>query len=183
MKEMADVAGTSEAKAAEEVTITDEFRKTFVIEKTDDEGRRGCFLFSLLVMASYVVLADGKTEESEYQYVSQFLSDNFGPEGQQEGMSVLHKLIEKHSELAATRPMAFLQLIGKCGAEMKAVLSPELRYQLLSMLAMISKSDHDIADKEVEALKDVATYIGLKSSDVDALLSLDPDEAKKDWTL
>ena len=67
--------------------------------------------------------------------------------------------------------MAFLQLIGDCGSQIASSLSEDLRYQMLSMLTLIVKSDENITDKEVEALKDVAVYIGMKPADVDALMN------------
>ena len=43
-----------------------------------DTGRRNSFLFSLLVLASYVIRADGKVMHSEMEYVRRFLRVNFG---------------------------------------------------------------------------------------------------------
>ena len=77
--------------------------------------------------------------------------------------------------------MAFLQLIGDCGSQIANSLSEDLRYQMLSMLALIVKSDADISDKEVETLKEVAVYIGMKAADVDALMNMDIEKAKDDW--
>lgn len=41
-------------------------------------GERNSFLFSMLVMASYIIRADGKIMHSEMEYVRQFLRRNFG---------------------------------------------------------------------------------------------------------
>jgi DnaJ like chaperone protein len=63
-------------------------------------------------------------------------------------------------------------------------LSEDLRYQMLSMLALIVKSDANVTDTEVEALKEVAIYIGLKVTDVDTLMHLDAQktqDAKDEW--
>ena len=38
------------------------------------------FLFSMLVMASYIIRADGRIMHSEMEYVRQFLRMNFGEE-------------------------------------------------------------------------------------------------------
>jgi DnaJ like chaperone protein len=77
--------------------------------------------------------------------------------------------------------MAFLQLIGDCGSQIASSLSEDLRYQMLSMLALIVKSDANISNKEVETLKEVAVYIGMKATDVDALMNLDIEKAKDEW--
>ena len=167
--------------SAENVVITDEFRQTFNVNSPVRENLRNSFLFSMLTMASYIVIADGKVEPEEYDFLGKFLNDTFGEEAKVEGMDVVKKLIAKHDELEAKKPMAFLQLIGDCGSQIASSLSEDLRYQMLSMLALIVKSDANISNKEVETLKEVAVYIGMKVTDVDALMNLDIEKAKDEW--
>ena len=167
--------------SAENVVITDEFRQTFNVNSPVRENLRNSFLFSMLTMASYIVIAAGKVEPEEYDFLGKFLHDTFGEEAKVEGMDVVKKLIAKHDELEAKKPMAFLQLIGDCGSQIASSLSEDLRYQMLSMLALIVKSDANISNKEVETLKEVAVYIGMKATDVDALMNLDIEKAKDEW--
>ena len=183
MKELTEhVAATPQVKlSAENVVISDEFRNTFNVNSPVRENIRNSFLFSMLTMASYIVIADGKVEPEEYDFLGKFLHDTFGEEAQVEGMDVVKKLIAKHEELEARKPMAFLQLIGDCGSQIASTLSEDLRYQMLSMLALIVKSDANVTDKEIESLKEVAVYIGMKATDVDALMSLDSEKAKDEW--
>ena len=183
MKELTEhVSAQSQTKlSAENVVITDEFRNTFNVNSPVRENLRNSFLFSMLTMASYIVIADGKVEPQEYDFLGKFLRDTFGEEAEVEGMDVVKKLIAKHDELEAYKPMAFLQLIGDCGSQIADALNEDLRYQMLSMLALIVKSDANISDKEIESLKEVAVYIGMKATDVDALMNLDPEKAKDEW--
>lgn len=183
MKELTEhVAEKPQTKlSAENVVISDEFRQTFNVNSPVRENLRNSFLFSMLTMASYIVIADGKVEPKEYDFLGKFLRDTFSEEAEVEGMDVVKKLIAKHDELEARKPMAFLQLIGDCGSQIASALSEDLRYQMLSMLALIIKSDANISDKEVESLKEVAVYIGMKATDVDALMNLDPEKAKDEW--
>lgn len=167
--------------SAEDVTITDEFRTTFNVNSPVHENIRNSFLFSMLTMASYIVISDGKVEPEEYQFLGKFLRENFSEEAEEEGLDVVKKLIAKHDELEARKPMAFLQLIGDCGSQIASSLSEDLRYQMLSMLSLIVKSDENVSEKEVESLKEVAVYIGMKATDVDALMNLDPEKAKDEW--
>ena len=148
--------------SAENVVITDEFRQTFNVNSPVRENLRNSFLFSMLTMASYIVIADGKVEPEEYDFLGKFLHDTFGEEAKVEGMDVVKKLIAKHDELEAKKPMAFLQLIGDCGSQIASSLSEDLRYQMLSMLALI-------------------VNIGMKATDVDALMNLDIEKAKDEW--
>ena len=151
MKDLTEeVAKASKSKkSAEEVIITDEFRQTFSIDSPVRENLKNSFLFSMLLMASHIVLADGKVEPEEYQFLGQFLRINFGKEAEYEGMEVVKKIIAKRAEMEARKPMAFLQMIGDCGSQIAQSLSEDLRYQMLSMLALIVKSDANVTDTEV----------------------------------
>ena len=183
MKDLTEhVAEQSQVKlSAENVVISDEFRKTFNVNTPVKENIKNSFLFSMLTMASYIVIADGKVEPEEYDFLGKFLHDTFGEEAEVEGMDVVKKLIAKHDELEARKPMAFLQLIGDCGSQIASALSEDLRYQMLSMLALIVKSDQNVTAKEVEALKEVAIYIGMKTADIDALMNMDAAKAQDEW--
>ena len=183
MKDLTEhVTEQSQVKlSAENVVISDEFRKTFNVNAPVKENIKNSFLFSMLTMASYIVIADGKVEPEEYDFLGKFLHDTFGEEAEVEGMDVVKKLIAKHDELEARKPMAFLQLIGDCGSQIASALSEDLRYQMLSMLALIVKSDQNVTAKEVEALKEVAIYIGMKTADIDALMNMDAAKAQDEW--
>ena len=183
MKELTEeVAEKPQLKlSAENVVFSNEFNQTFNVESPVRENMRNSFLFSMLVMASHIVIADGKVEPSEYKFLGDFLNKHFGEEAEVEGIDVVKKLIAKHNELEKTKPMTFLQLIGDCGSQIAGSLSEDLRYQMLSMLAMIVKSDENVSNQEVETLKEVAMYIGMKATDVDALMNLDPEKAKDEW--
>ena len=167
--------------AAENVAYTNEFKETFNVNSPVKDNIRNSFLFSMLVMASHIVIADGKVEPEEYQFLGNFLREHFGEEAEAEGLDVVKKLVTKHEELEARKPNAFLQLIGDCGNQIAGSLSEDLRYQMLSMLALIVKSDANVTPSEVETLKEVAMYIGMKATDVDALMNLDPEKAKDEW--
>ena len=49
------------------------------------EGQRNGFLFSLLVLSSYIIKADGRVMHSEMEVVRRFLRQNFGETAVQEG--------------------------------------------------------------------------------------------------
>ena len=152
MKELTEeVAEKPQLKlSAENVVFSNEFNQTFNVESPVRENMRNSFLFSMLVMASHIVIADGKVEPSEYKFLGDFLNKHFGEEAEVEGIDVVKKLIAKHNELEKTKPMAFLQLIGDCGSQIAGSLSEDLRYQRLSMLAMIVKSDENVSNQDDE---------------------------------
>ncbi|MBP7359421.1 MAG: molecular chaperone DjlA, partial [Prevotella sp.] len=49
------------------------------------EGQRNSFLFSLLVLTSYIINADGKVMHSEMELVRNFLRTNFGESSVSQG--------------------------------------------------------------------------------------------------
>ena len=120
-------------------------------------GRRNSFLFSLLVLASYIIRADGRIMHSEMEFVRRFLRTRFG---------------EQAKRMDAQNPYAYEQAIRDCGAQIAANLSYEERLQLLDFLAAIAKSDGHVCDKEVDALRKVATYMGLSAQEVESMLNL-----------
>ena len=74
-------------------------------------GQRNSFLFSLLVMASYIIKADGKVMHSEMEFVRRFLRANFGEQAVNEGNQILLNLFEQRKKMDANNPMAFKNTI------------------------------------------------------------------------
>ena len=67
------------------------------------EEQRNSFLFSMLVLSSYIIKADGKIMHSEMEFVRSFLRDNFGPQAVQQGEDILLKLFEMQKQQGPTR--------------------------------------------------------------------------------
>jgi DnaJ like chaperone protein len=135
-------------------------------------GQRNSFLFSLLVMASYIIKADGKVMHSEMEFVRQFLRVNFGETAVSEGNQILLNLFEQRKRMEAKDPSAFKNAIYECGEQIKVSMNYEQRLQLLGFLAKIAQSDGNVCNEEVEALKEIAFYIGLSTQEVDSMLNL-----------
>lgn len=135
-------------------------------------GQRNSFLFSLLVMASYIIKADGKVMHSEMEYVRRFLRNNFGEDAVEEGQQILLNLFEQRKRMDVQNPYAFKNTIHDCGRQIAANLSYEERLQLLSFLANIAKSDGNVCSAEIEALKEVALSMNLSDAEVESMLNL-----------
>ncbi len=138
-------------------------------------GQRNSFLFSLLVMASYIIRADGRIMHSEMEYVRQFLRRNFGESAVTEGQQILLNLFEQRKQMDANNPFAFKNTIRECGAQIAANLTYESRLQMLDFLVNISKSDGSVCPEEIEALREVATAMGLSAADVESMLNMGGD--------
>lgn len=65
------------------------------------EGQRNTFRFSLLVLASYIIRADGRVMHSEMNLVRQWLRTNFGEAAVGEGEEILRKLFDQQKRLGA----------------------------------------------------------------------------------
>lgn len=149
-------------------------------------GQRNSFLFSMLVMASYIIRADGRIMHSEMEYVRQFLRVNFGEASVAQGEQILLNLFEERKRIDRQNPMAFENTIRECGAQIAANLSYEERLQLLGFLANIARSDGNVCPDEIEALKRVALSMGLSVKEAESMLNLGGnslDEAYKVFEL
>lgn len=135
-------------------------------------GQRNSFLFSMLVMSSYIIRADGRIMHSEMEYVRQFLRMNFGEAAVDEGERILLNLFEQRKQMERTDPLAFKNTIRDCGAQIAANLTYEQRLQLLDFLVKVAQADGNVCVQEVDALKEVAMYMRLNMQDVDSMLSL-----------
>ena len=138
----------------------------------EDLGQRNSFLFAMLVMASYIIRADGRIMHSEMEFVRRFLRVNFGEGAVSEGEQILLNLFERRKQMERNDPMAFRNTIHDCGAQIAANLTYEQRLQLLDFLAKIAQSDGHVCAAEIEALKEVAVAMGLSVKEVESMLNL-----------
>ena len=133
---------------------------------------RNSFLFSMLVMASYIIRADGKIMHSEMEYVRQFLRRNFGEIAVSQGEEILLKLFDQAKRMDQENNMGFKNTIRECGTQIAYNLSYEERLQLLAFLAEIAKSDGNVCAAEINALKEVAMAMGMSDREVESMLNL-----------
>lgn len=136
------------------------------------DGERNSFLFSMLVMASYIIRADGKIMHSEMEYVRQFLRRNFGEIAVSQGEEILLKLFDQAKRMDQENNMGFKNTIRECGTQIAYNLSYEERLQLLAFLAEIAKSDGNVCAAEINALKEVAMAMGMSDREVESMLNL-----------
>lgn len=134
------------------------------------EEDRNSFLFSMLVLSSYIIKADGKIMHSEMNCVRNFLRNNFGEQAVRQGEDILLKLFEMQKQQGAT---TFKETIRKSCVEISFHMNIGQCLQLLDYLIIIAKVDGIVSPEEVYALKEVATYLGLSAQDVDSMLNME----------
>ncbi len=135
-------------------------------------NQRGSFLFSLLVLTSYIIKADGKVMHSEMELVRQMLRQNFGNQAVSEGEQILLRLFDEQKRQGAN---GFRQTVQKCCAEMAMGMNYGQRLQLLNFLVMVAKADGSVPQSEIQALRDVAGWMRLQPKEVDSMLNLGGD--------
>ena len=138
-------------------------------ENEHRQGERNSFLFSLLVLASYIIRADGRVMHSEMECVRSFLRSNFGERAVGQGETILLRLFEEQKRMGDAAFRTAMQ--ASCDA-MRAHLSVEQRLQLLDFLVMIAKADGVTAPQEVDALRFLTARLGLTDADLDSMLNL-----------
>ena len=133
------------------------------------EGERNSFMFSLLVLASYIINADGRIMHSEMELVRRFLLQNFGMAAKQQGEEILLKLFEQQKRMGMQQYRTVIQ--DSCH-QIRANMAYEQRLQLLNFLVMIAQADTVVSPEEIAALKEVAIHMGLSVEDVIQMLNL-----------
>jgi DnaJ like chaperone protein len=133
------------------------------------EGQRNTFRFSLLVLASYIIRADGKVMHSEMNVVRQWLRVNFGEASVSEGEEIMKRLFNEQKRLGM--PEFRTAVLSSC-RQLRQIMPYEQRLQLLSFLVNIAQADGMVVAVEVSALREIATDLGLSEADLDSMLNL-----------
>lgn len=143
------------------------------------QGQRNSFLFSLLVLTSYVIRADNRIMHSEMEFVRNFLRKTFGEGAVKEGEQILLDLFEQARRMDSESPGAYRRLIFDCGGQIATYMSYESRLQLLNFLVMLAKSDGSVCADEVRALGELVQAMQLQQSELDSMLHLGGDSLEE----
>lgn len=131
--------------------------------------QRNDFLFSLLVLASYIIRADGRVMHSEMNLVRNWLRTNFGEAGQAEGEQIIMKLFEQQKRVGTTE---YRQAVMDSCRQIRQFMMYEQRLQLLSFLVMLAQADGVVVNDEVSALRELTIELGLTIDDLNSMLNL-----------
>ena len=145
----------------------------FYQQSTQQQGDRNSFLLSMLVLAAYVIRADGKIMHSEMEYVRNMLRQNFGDVAAQQGNEILLKLFDEERRLGT---QSFRQKIRESCQDIASHVDYSGRLQLLNFLVMIAQADGQVANEEKAALKEVAQWMQMSADEVDSMLGLGKDD-------
>lgn len=133
------------------------------------EGERNSFMFSLLVLSSYIINADGRIMHSEMEMVRRFLRQNFDERAKEQGEEILLKLFEQQKRMGME---AYRSVIQDSCHQIRANMMYEQRLQLFDFLIMIAQADGVIVQAEVQALREMGIHMGLSTEDIEQMLNL-----------
>ena len=141
-------------------------------DQEDLQGQRNSFLLSMLVLAGYIIRADGKVMHSEMEFVRNVLRQNFGDEAARQGDQFLRQLFEEQRRMG---PQTFRQRIQESCRQIALNVDYSGRLQLLNFLVMIGQADGHVPPVELQALKEVAQWLQMSPGEVDQMLHLQGD--------
>lgn len=145
------------------------YRQSYGNSQQVNMGNRNSFLFSILVLMSYIVRADGKVMHSEMEMIRQFLRTNFGVGAVQQGEQILRKLFDQQKQMGDA---SYRNIVIQSCQQVASHLPYEQRLQMLSFLAQVARADGVVDPREVNALREVARALGLNDKEVDSMLNL-----------
>ncbi len=122
--------------------------------------QRNSFMVSLLVLSSAVIRADGKTLQSELDYVRNFVRSNFGEAATYQAMTILNDLNSKQVN------------IYEVGAQIASYMNYSQRLQLFDYLARLAAADGEFSKSEKDVLEAIGAAIRLNSSDIASVIAM-----------
>lgn len=122
--------------------------------------QRNSFMVSLLVLSSAVIRADGRTLQSELDYVKSFIRANFGEQAVDEAMRILDELSRKEIN------------IYMVGSQIASCMNYSQRLQLFHYLADIANADGEFCKAEKSVLESIAAAIRLNSDDAASVIAM-----------
>lgn len=123
-------------------------------------AQRNSFMASLLVLSSAVVKADGKVQQSELNYVRDFIRTNFGDQAVDEAMRLLSELNSKQIN------------IYEVGGQIAANMNYSQRLQLFHYLVGIANADGNFCSAEKSVLESIASAIRISSNDSASIIAM-----------
>lgn len=132
-------------------------------------SQRNDFLFSLLVLASYVIRADSKVMHSEMNLMRQWLRTNFGENSVAEGEQVMLRLFEQQKQMGLAE---YRSVVMSSCMQIRQHMSYEQRLQLLNFLVLLAQADGVVVTAEINALRECTLHLGLSEADLGSMLNL-----------
>lgn len=146
----------------------------YTSQQRQSEGQRNAFFFSLLVLSSYIVKADGKVMHSEMEFVRRFLRNSFGEAAVEQGNDIMLKLFQQQDQMGQAQYRTVIQ--DSCH-QIARGMTYEERLQLLNYLVLIAQADGNVSAQEIQALREITSNLGLQMAELESMLNLKQGES------
>ena len=130
------------------------------------------FEISLLILAAYVIKADGKVDPRELEYVRAQFNQMFGSQRAQESFKVFKHII--NSKQVSLRQICL---------QIDKHVSHAQRLQLIHFLYGISMADGHVDSKEVEIIEKIGGYMYINSHDLASIKAMFYKEPKQNYKI
>ena len=139
--------------------------------RRNSNTQSGDFEMSLLVLASIVIKADGKTDQRELDFVrSQFLS-MYGKQRANNAFKLFKGIVKKD---ISSRQVCI---------QIREHMSHASRLQLLHFLFGIAKADDFVIEKEVEEIRKMAGYLYINQHDFESIKAMFYDASENAYKI
>lgn len=128
---------------------------------------QGDYMFSLLVLVTAVLKADGKILRSELDYVKEFLKQNFGTEGAKQALIILKDLTQQN-----------IPVTDVC-VQIRKFVDHSSRLQLVHFLFGIANADGVLHPEELRLIQHISTTLGISQRDYNSIEAM--FVPKTDW--
>ena len=129
------------------------------------------FELNLLSLASIVIKADGKVNQSELDYVRRYFVQAYGKEHANASFKVFNEVVKKR-EITAS----------KIGTYLRSRMRYESRLQMVHFLFSIANADGIVSENEVREIHKISQYLGINIRDFESIKAMffrNPDSAYK----
>ncbi|WP_040280633.1 DnaJ domain-containing protein [Psychroserpens damuponensis] len=121
--------------------------------RTRTQTRSGDFEVSLLILASVVIKADGKQDQSELDFVRQQFVSMYGKDRANHAFKLFKNVSKQQIP------------VRKVCLQIREMMDHSSRLQLLHFLFGIAKADGMVTDDEVSQIYMISGYLGISSRD------------------
>ena len=125
------------------------------------QGISAEFELKLLALASVVIKADGKVEQSELDYVRRYFVQAYGKERANTTFRLFNEQIKK-SGVSGTN----------IAQELKAYLRYESRLQVIHFLFSVANADGVVSESEVQQLEQIAQAFAVNPNDFSSIKAM-----------
>jgi len=128
---------------------------------------QGDYMFSLLVLVTAVLKADGRILRSELDYVKEFLKQNFGTEGAKQALVILRDLTQQN-----------IPVTDVC-IQIRKYVDHSSRLQLVHFLFGIANADGVLHPEELKLIRHISATLGISEADYNSIEAM--FVPKTDW--